>query len=629
MCGIAGVVNGPSAQVGSMLMRMRHRGPDAEAVMEVPGLPVTIGHVRLSIIDLDPRSNQPFASPCGRYLISFNGEIYNYRELRHTLEVDGCTFRTESDTEVLLHWLIRHGTAGLTTLDGMFAFAFVDTTRRSLLLARDQIGEKPLYYSHDKELARHGFAFASELPALLQMPWIDKSLDREALADYLRFLYTAAPHTLYTGIRELRPGHYLELDLDRMSAETRAYYRLEDQVTEPLGGSYEEMVDVFREAFMKSVSLRLRSDVPLGIYLSGGLDSNAILGSAVRGSGMQAVDTFTISYESSRGAKEYDESALASHAAEYWKVKNTRVVYDEHYPFLESINRIVTMFGQPFGNATALVAEQMAQTVAKTHTVCLVGDGGDEIAAGYPRYRALPLYTRMQALPSWLRALMAQSAQVLPEKGILATRARRVRQFLQELNNPLSEACLNWVTYLNSAELHRALDCETETAFYVSLGELFVRNQDNPLRAAALVDLKSFVPYNLMQTADRTSMTHSLELRCPYLATNLIHLALRIPSVYKLESHRNKPLLQDALSEFIPDFIARQPKRPFNPPIRHLVRQNLDSLEDHLCGPGSKLQSVMNRRFVQDQLARFRSGTRDNSTFLWGLATLESWLGMH
>jgi asparagine synthase (glutamine-hydrolysing) len=624
MCGIAGLVGSERSAIERMLDALAHRGPDARATLQLDAIGVSLGHTRLSILDLDARSHQPFVSPCQRYALTFNGEIYNYLELKQSLEREGVTFLTTSDTEVLLHWMIQRGRAGVAELEGMFAFAFVDRAARTIVLARDPIGEKPLYYALPQGAVR--FAFASEIQALKTVPGIDTSIDVEGLADYLRFLYTAAPNTLYRGIRELAPGHVLAFGLDAPSDDQERYYDLEARAQGAFDGNYAEAVTAFHDQFEESLRLRLRSDVPVGVYLSGGLDSNSILGTARRVAPTAHFNTFTARYDGSSLSRSVDESALAARAAQAQRVPNYQIPFDDEDDFLGSVERMVALFGQPFGNATAVVADKIAAHAATMSRVCLVGDGGDEILAGYPRYKVLPAHRRLQAMPIALRKLLGSAASFLPESGSMATRMRRVKQFTRGLAQPLPQCFVDWSSYVDDAGLERALGRNTPTRFQSELVDLFARNEHDPVRAAALVDFRSFVPFNLMQAADRTSMAHPLELRCPFLAPKLVELALSLPARYKIAAGRSKPVLADAMRGVIPPFIAEQPKRAFNPPMQAYMRKHLATLERYVLGAGARTHEILAPEFVRAEIALFRAGRRDNSTLLWGLASLECWL---
>lgn len=621
MCGIAGVLGYDEAALKGMLARLRHRGPDHDGIASLAGTGCCLGHTRLSIIDLDSRSHQPFFSPCGRYALVFNGEIYNFRELRLALEETGQRFRTTSDTEVLLFWLINHGTAGLDRLDGMYAFGFVDMKAQTLVLARDPIGEKPLYYAASRVDGRPRFAFASEIKALLTLPDLDRSLDDEALLDYLRFLYTAPPNTLYQGIRELSPGSFLRLDLaDGEVQGPRAFYSLEESIDYQEGATSEQGEKQFRNLFEQSVERRLISDVEIGIFLSAGIDSNAILAAAQNSEKLSALRTYTLEYE-----KESDESHLARQIAADHGLSNTTIPFHQ-LDWQHSLQRIVELFDQPFGNSTALVSDLIAREAAKSCKVCLVGDGGDELAIGYPRYKAIGFHQRLEWVPSSLSGFSRMCANWLTEGGRNATTIRRAKQFLQTLGRPLAESVLDWSTYLNTATLAWASGKkECRTPFYNELLDTFTRQSRDPVRAATIVDLKSFVPFNLMQSADRISMAHSLELRSPFLSPLLVHGVVGLPSRGRMGTGV-KPLITGAYRNQLPQSVLSQPKRPFNPPIRNLLKSNLEHLCHDLLHRSARVHMILNSEFLKHEVNAFASGQRDNSTLLWGLATLEQWL---
>jgi asparagine synthase (glutamine-hydrolysing) len=626
MCGIAGITGRGRERIAGMLDSLRARGPDASGSHALDALSTTLGHVRLSIIDLDPRSNQPFVSSCGRYALTFNGEIYNYVELRARLEAAGARFRTSSDTEVLLEWLVRFGAGGLAELEGMYAFCLADTRTRKLLLARDPIGEKPLYFAFPRERNAPSFAFASEIKALLTLPGIDIALDDEALADYVRFLYTAAPRTLYAGIRELPPGSYLEVEVDAPVERIVTWYDLEARTSEPLDVGHERALELFSDEFTSSMRLRLRSDVPLGVFLSGGMDSNAILGVAREFAPGARLDTFTVRFDGSPLSRSLDESELAARAAAAQGASNSSILFAESGDFASSVERIVDVFGQPFGNSTAILGDQLAAHAVRDCKVCLVGDGGDEVLVGYPRYKALALHSALGSTPWLVRDAVLGGCRLVGQRGRLATHVRRLEDFTESLGRPLSESFLDWSSYVDAASLSRALGRDATTSFQAEMRELFARNQGDPLRAAALVDFRSFVPFNLLQAADRTSMAHALELRTPFLAPRVVETALRLPARHKVRAGRVKPLLADAFPRAIPSFIAKQKKRPFNPPIQNFMRTHFAELSELLCGSHTALGSHVAPEFVAAELAAFQRGRRDNSTLLFGLATLEAWM---
>ncbi|NER93885.1 MAG: asparagine synthase (glutamine-hydrolyzing) [Symploca sp. SIO1B1] len=624
MCGIVGILGEQKNIVPQLLDTIKHRGPDAHAYIKLPELNSILGHVRLSIIDLDSRSNQPFTSSCGRYTLIFNGEIYNFSHLSSILKTKGYVFRTKSDTEVLLYWLIEFGVSRLIDLEGMFAFCLADREKQNLLIVRDHIGEKPLYYAKNINLS--SFAFASEIKALLPIYWIDKSLDKEGIYDYLRFLYTAAPHTLYRGIKELSPGHYIQISPKNIANSPVQYYSLEENIKDSSHLSYEDTIKTFKSNFLKSISRRCYSDVPIGLYLSGGLDSNVILGTSKKFLSDRYTKTFTACYSGSELARIYDESALAAKSAEINGVLNTKVSFTGIGDFIEALEKIINLFDQPFGNSTALVAEKIAETASDFCKVCLVGDGGDELMVGYPRYKALPLHQRLQSLPSLYTSILARSTNLFPENSYLATRIRRIKQFSQSLDKSTPETIINLATYIDSNTLQKIESSYEHTYFFEKLLTIAEKYHDDPVLGAMIIDLQSFVPFNLMQSTDRTSMAHGLEIRSPFLSTQLIESTLGIPTKFKMSMSKNKPLLVDAFSEVIPRFVVKQRKKPFNPPISVYIRENTKILNDYLQGSDASLPHILPKKFLKNQLEDFQIGKRDNSTFLWGLATLECWL---
>ena len=516
MCGIVGFIGFAPEVLETALERLRHRGPDHQGSHHIAGTECALGHARLSIIDVDPRSNQPFLGAGGGHVLVYNGEIYNYRELKAELSALGQHFWTTSDTEVLLAWLIHFGTAGLIRIEGMFAFCWADLQMRRLVLARDPIGEKPLYFTSFASKGRHRFGFASEIKGLTHAPGLDRTLDRAALTDYLRFLYTAPPNTLLRGIRELPPGHWMEVDIDSAeSSVPQRYYDLEENVHQSYTSSV-AAAQLFRHEFVGSVERRLMSDVPVGLYLSAGMDSNAILCAARETTPDLQLQSFTVKY-----FEDFDESSLARQSAAWFGVGNTAVPFRD-VSIEYALEKVRRMFDQPFGNFTAIAAERIAETAARSCRVCLSGDGGDELLVGYPRYKALRYHGLFARLPGIARSTLLAASGRLSQTGQLATVIRWGREFLEEIDRPMEEAFLNWSTYLDSQTLAEVVDGEPGTGFYCGLLDLFRRHAADPLRAAALVDLKSFVPFNLLQCADRASMSHSLELRVPFLAPRLV-----------------------------------------------------------------------------------------------------------
>ena len=627
MCGIAGIFGQDRERLATMLQSMRSRGPDAMRTerFEHRLYRAAIGHVRLSILDLVPRSHQPFSSTCGRFWLTFNGEIYNYLELKERLETKGVVFRTSSDTEVLLQWLLNHGAEGIAELEGMFAFGLLDTKDGSLLLARDHIGEKPLYYSSRLAGGTECFAFASETTALLQLPWVDASTNPTALADYLRFLYTPHPNTLYRGIRELPPGCFMRFSPGQSVQTPEPFYQMENEIGETRALSYDDAVAGFRERFIESVRLRLQSDVPVGLFLSGGLDSNAILSAAKQLGAVDQLKAYTIGYDQ-KGTADGDESQLAKQSASHFGIQHHVSNFTQHASLELAIDKALSMFGQPYGNATALAAEAISQRAAERSRVCLVGDGGDELLNGYPRHRAVSWARTLSKLVGPLGGPIHAATNRIPTFGKWEIQIDRLKRLTETLQTTPAESFLRWTTFLRREEIEGDAGLTCDSGFYESLKELFARHQNRPLVAASLVDLHSFVPCKLMHCSDRAGMAHSLELRCPFLAPHLIHYSLALPERYKTSGRRVKPLLADAFKSELPPFVHKQPKRPFTPPMRRYLRTHLNSMRDLLTRKDSPMSDVLGRKFIEQKLSEFESRRRDHSTLLWGFLVLNRWL---
>lgn len=623
MCGIAGIAGEGSKLLPEMLNKISKRGPDARGVFEV-NTSMTLGHNRLSIIDIDERSNQPFFSECGNYILCFNGEIYNYKSLRKKLLDKAYKFTTQSDTEVLLKWFMEFGFAGLKKLDGMFAFAVFDRIKNQITLVRDHIGEKPLYYSSDSQ----NFSFCSEISGLRILPWVDQSLCQEALKNYLLFLYTPAPQTLYQGIKELEPGATIVYNLNSKSLDSRFFYKLEDTILSSesihTAVSEAEIVSQFRDIFSQSTNLRLNADVPLGLFLSAGLDSNAIFANLRDTELKYQPKTYTADYSKSKQGAFYDERQLAKKVSEDFGIENIPYVFDQATSIFDEGLRVLELFDQPFGNSTALVADSISSIASKSSKVCLVGDGGDEALIGYPRYKALLIKEKLDALPQGMKNGFLKTLNLFKEDGRFSNQIRRLKTFFMSSERTREEAILDWVTYIDTEKYKTIFQTSHLTDFYGSLLNLAYQYEDKVL-AASLIDFKSFVPYNLCQSADRTGMNHSLELRSPFLSTKVIEYCLKIPTKHKVSFLSNKPILKKAFEDKIPNYILKQKKKPFNPPLADFLRKYYKDLEAYLMRPQSQLKSIFPHGFLSKELSDFSNKFRDNSTFLWGLFTLELW----
>lgn len=617
MCGIVGVVPRRGAPAHTLLERitstLQHRGPDDQGYhLEAD---VGLGFRRLAIIDLET-GNQPVRNEASTVYAILNGEIYNYRELRRMLEESGHTFRSSGDAEVLPHLYEEQGADFVHDLRGMFALALWDAEKRELLLARDRLGEKPLYYT--TELPGGGFAFASEMKALLAAG-VSREPDRAALVEYLYYLYIPAPRSGFAAISKLRPGHLLRLRdgdtrIERYWSPTREHVARPD----------EEHVSGLRERVVDAVRSRLVADVPLGAFLSGGIDSAVIV------AGMRAVhdgpiQTFTITFE---GFEHYDESEQARATARHFDTDHHELRAELDVP--EMLPRIVDSFDEPFGNATAALTWALS-TVTREHVkVALTGDGGDELFFGYPRYRGLQLanrYRRVAVGP--LNSVAAAAARALPESTSGRHTARRIREFLAAAGMPPRDAYTSWIGYFTPEVLTDLLvpqladRAEHPRSF---LDSLFNGAGDFDLNEVSRVELQSFLPYNVLEYADKMSMAHGLELRAPFVDHLLVDYVGGLPSDLKLRSGVSKWVLRQAFADLLPRAALRRPKRGLNPPLGAWLAGPLQPAVRELLNKETiSRRGMLRPEAVAQLLEEQRRGRRDRSLHIWSLLVLELW----
>ncbi|MBI2434687.1 MAG: asparagine synthase (glutamine-hydrolyzing) [Candidatus Hydrogenedentes bacterium] len=615
MCGIAGIAGAvDEALIRRMTGTLAHRGPDDEGFHLGEG--VSLGHRRLSIIDIEG-GHQPMASADGSLWLVYNGEIYNYPELKKDLEAQGRIFATHCDTEVILHAYALHGDACAQQFQGMFAFALWDAPRRRLFLARDPLGVKPLYYA----LAGSRLYFASEMKALLCVDEISRALDLEALDDYLTYLYTVPPRTMFQGIRQLPPGHYATWEDGRWSVQR--YWRLK------VGGeehTEEEWLEEVRRALAATVQKYMLSDVPLGAYLSGGLDSATIV-SHMRDSG--PVQTFTVGFTGEGNL--YDETGEAAAMARHLDTEHhlLRVQAD----VTELLPRIVRHFDEPFGNPTALLAYAIAELVRKHVKVVLSGDGGDESFGGYPRYAGVALAERYRKLPRQLRAAVINPlVQLLPESTRGAHGFRRLREFSAgTLLDPV-DMYASWISYYSAPEKAALYGPEVSKALAGRDALGYVRHlareagTEDPISQAMYVDLHSFLPNNVLHYGDRMSMAHGLETRVPLADPKLVELLACVPGSLQVQGLRTKRLLRRAMAGRLPAEVVRRKKVGFNPPMGVWLNTTLRPLVDTYLSSNTLAEhGLFQAVSVQRLIDEHRNGRRDYTWHLWALLVFEAW----
>ncbi len=621
MCGIAGYVGqGGAETLAAMLPRLKHRGPDGEGVHVEPG--VGLGMTRLAIIDLEGGA-QPMTNEDESIWLVQNGEIYNFRELRATLEARGRTFRTRSDTEVLLRAYEELGDGCLEHVRGMFAFALWDRRRRRLVLARDRLGKKPLYYRR-----RNGaLLFASEIKALLAHPSVGRDVDAEALHHYLAFGYSPGDRSIFAEISSLPPGHVAVADGARFT--TAPYWTL------PGGAAARAQAvpaadapALVRQALAESVRLRLESDVPLGVFLSGGIDSSAIVAS-MRDVTSRRIATFSVGFGAADPS--FDELPYARLVARRFETDHHEEVLEPRVADL--LPALVHQFDEPFADSSALATWVVAQATARHVKVALSGIGGDETFGGYPRYLGLALSETYGRLPAFVRRLgRVAVGSVARESEGGADWGARARRFVAGAEAPLPDRYLGWTRFFGNADLERlampALSARwTATVDARQRAAFATRDGGDPVDGAFRVDLATYVPDDLLVMADRMSMAHSLELRAPFCDHRLVELSLSIAPRVKLAGGRLKAVLKAAFADVLPRELLARRKQGFMIPLGRWLRTDLrEAMEDLLSGDRVRARGLFAPTVVETLKREHLERRRSHADRLWSLMMLEQWM---
>lgn len=625
MCGIAGILSAHGApnqsQLNAMIDAQAHRGPDAFGVWADEQC--ELGHRRLSIIDLSEAGRQPMSDEDRNLWITFNGEIYNFEQLRKELSSYGYRFRTRTDTEVILYAYRQWGVDCLKRLRGMFAFALWDRSNRRLFLARDRVGKKPLFYANcgDK------FLFASELQGLLAGGLIEREPDLAAIDSYLSYGYIPAPATGFKGISKLPPAHSMTVNFAAGGFETRVQQYWSLSYLPKTKISEEEAHAGLREKLTEAVRLRMISDVPIGAFLSGGIDSSIVVGLMSQLSSAR-VKTFSIGFKDAA----YNELDHARRIAEKWNTDHHEFVVEPDA--LSILPRLVRHYGEPFADSSAIPTFYVAEMTRRHVTVALNGDGGDESFAGYERYLGNSVAERMQAIPGMSVAAKAIGA-IIPDSINPKSRVRQAHRFLSVAAQPMTERYPRWLTYF-TAEMKRdlytrdfaaELDGRSAGASDPWLGALLAQlPRMDPIDAAMSVDVISYLPYDLLVKVDITSMANSLEARSPFLDHEVMEFAARLPVEYKAKGGNIKRLLKRAFTDLLPSENVNRRKMGFGVPIGQWFRGPLrDLLRDTLLPSASSGSGYFKRTEIERLVNEHQASAADHSFLLWNLLMLELW----
>ena len=625
MCGITGWANldshapppdGARDLLHAMCERMVHRGPDSEGLFATTG--VALGMRRLAIIDL-VTGEQPAFSEDRSIAVVLNGEIYNYRELRSLLEKRGHSFRSASDTEVLPHLYEEYGDAMVNELNGMFAFALWDGKRRRLLIARDRFGEKPLYWG----VFDNTLLFASEPKVLLAHPAVKPSLNLQALRQYLSFDYVPAPLTIYQGINKLTAAH--KLTLERGAIKVERYWKLDYKTKEPIPGE-REAADHLRELMADAVRMRLVSDVPLGVLLSGGVDSSTIAALAVRASS-EAVKTFSISFAEAS----FDESAYARGVAKFLGT-------DHHEERLSAnlaanlVSEIGSWMDEPFSDPSLVPTYLLSRFTRKHVTVALGGDGGDELFAGYPMYaghRWAEIYKHVPGVVR--RGIIEPVVRSLPVKTKNLSFDYKALRFITGARYDTVARHHIWFGSFTPDQQQQLLTPDalaaTNSEIYADAREIAEEcNNDDLVTRMQSVDTRLYLAEDILTKVDRASMAVSLEVRAPFLDPRVAEFAASLPCNYKLRRMKTKYILKKAVRDLLPGFVTRRGKKGFGVPVAEWLKFNLRPLARDLLSPERvRRAGVFNADYVARLQDEHERGVANHRKLLWTLLMFELW----
>jgi len=621
MCGIVGRFNFQSdAPVQENLLRgmaklLAHRGPDGEGVYQDGSL--GFGHRRLAVIDLSPAAHQPMVSQDGQFCITYNGEIYNFRELKRSLESRGHTFQSQSDTEVVLAAYREYGVKCVEHFRGMFAFGIWDKRHRKLFLARDRVGKKPLYYWLDHE----GIAFSSEPKAFLADPQFKPEVDFEAISHYLTYQYVPSPWSAFQGVQKLPPAHFLVVANRQVRIER--YWKL--SYSQHYKGSEHEASQELIQKLEEAVKCRLISDVPLGAFLSGGIDSSVVVGIMAQ-LGTSPLNTFSIGFEQ----EAYNELSFARTIANRFGTRHQEFIVTPKPS--EMFSKLTWHYNEPFADSSAIPTFYLAEMTKQHVTVALNGDGGDEDLAGYDRYLANVLSGRYDRLPAFLRRWIETVARCLPEPKESKTLISRVKRFASALSHSPEYRYSLWMSHFDSglkAELcteEFKAGCGGNESVELLLDAFQRSDATDMINATLDVDVNTYLPDDLLVKVDIATMAYGLEARSPFLDHEVMEFCAGLPAHMKLRGSNKKYLLKKAVSGLLPPEILRRPKMGFGVPIDHWLRNELrDFAYDMLLSPRSIQRGYFKRAVVERLLHEHVNKVRAWHYPIWNLLMLELW----
>lgn len=626
MCGIAGIASFTKSakdfqqHLKSASSCLRQRGPDSEGFFIDDD--VAFAHRRLSIIDTSAAASQPFTDASGRYTIIYNGEFFNYRQHRQQLVSEGVRFASDSDTEVLLQLYIRNGTKCLQYVNGFFAFCIYDSLEKTIFLARDRMGVKPLIYYSDNDK----FIFASELKALMQFP-IERNIDHQSLYHYFQFNYIPDPWTIYNKVNKLSSGHYMLIDLNKNSVvEETCYYSIPE--TEMLDmPDYQSAQLRLKELMTDAVGLRLVSDVPLGCFLSGGIDSSVV--TALAAQQVNKLSTFSIGF---KDEPFFDETAFALKVAEMHNTSH-HVFKLTNSELFENLEDILNYIDEPFADSSAIAVFILSKYTRKHVTVALSGDGADEMFGGYQKHRAEWLIRNRPGLAPFLKI----AAAVLPSKfssreSFIKNRIRQLHRFTEGVSLSSKERYLRWCSISNSAYLKELILKPIDNTIENRNQHLSASvKQQKSMNDVLLSDMKLVLTGDMLRKVDSMSMANSLEVRSPFLDYRVVDFAFSLTDKYKIDNKAQKKIVKDAFRSLLPEEIYHRGKRGFEVPLIKWFQTELKDKIDLLLGEEMiQSQALFNPNTIKQlRHAVMNNPSGESQAKMWALIVFQNWWLTH
>jgi asparagine synthase (glutamine-hydrolysing) len=646
MCGICGFIDLKNSNDNASIIRdmnntLSHRGPDAEGIWSKKDKGIYFGHKRLSILDLSANGSQPFTSSSGRFTIIFNGEIYNFKELKKSVNID---WKSSSDTEVLIESIESIGLD--KTLDkakGMFAFALWDNKKNELTLCRDRIGEKPLYYG----LQNNTLFFASELKALKEHPNFKKEIDLNSLSKFFTYGYIPAPFSIYKDINKLLPGTYLKINHDQLlkgefdNISPTEYWSFNERYHHLKNRSKNlkenEIIDKLDSLIHNSVDMQMISDVPIGVFLSGGIDSS-LIASVMQSKSQKPINTFTIGFDN----KEHNEAIYAKEISNFLKT-NHHELYCSKNDILDTVTKISSIYDEPFSDSSQIPTYLLCQLAKKNVTVSLSGDGGDELFYGYMRYGfTQELWNKIKFIPSPLRKVIAKLIYVTPKSTLnhLFFWVRFVVKSYQNNHKSIGVLLKRSYKLLESRSDERlyrtllsqwiephsfVLDSPNNISTYAELNSLESRKEGLPNHMMSF-DALSYLPDDILVKVDRAAMGVSLETRVPLLDKDVIEFSMTIPHEVKGKNGK-KWILKKVLDKYLPNELTDRPKMGFGVPLQDWIRSDLKDWSANLLDESKiKNQGYLDHKDITKKFNQHLSGTHDWHAHLWEVLMFQQWL---